>query len=386
VNEDKATRYHRLTRRASLLGTALGAAFLAVLLVTGASAALRNAASSLAGGSFFLTIVIYAALLVLLSEALQLPLSLYQELGLERRYGLSTQSMAKWWLDWLKGGAVTLVFAAVASLIVFSLLRWSPGGWWWLAAIAFSAVLIALAQLAPVLLMPLFYEVKPLERAALVDRLVALAERAGARVLGVFEWRLSDRTRKANAALAGIGRTRRILLSDTLLAEHSDDEIEVILAHELAHHVYRDIWSGIALEALLILGGFYLADLAITALAGSFGLTGKSDVALTPLLLLTAGGVSLVLMPVFNAFSRAHERRADRYALEMTRNVEAFVTAMKRLAAQNLAEERPSRLVEVLFYTHPPTAARVEAARAWATRTGKSELRSGYNQPDRLNL
>jgi STE24 endopeptidase len=214
--------------------------------------------------------------------------------------------------------------------------------------------------------MPLFYEVKPLDRAALVDRLVALADRAGARVLGVFEWRLSDRTKRANAALAGLGRTRRILLSDTLLAEHSDDEIEVILAHELAHHVYRDIWSGIALEALLIVAGFYLADLALTAFADSFGLTGKADVAATPLLLLTAGALSLALMPLFNAFSRAHERRADRYALEMTRNVDAFVTAMKRLAAQNLAEDRPSRLVEVLFHTHPPTAARVEAARTWA--------------------
>jgi Zn-dependent protease with chaperone function len=372
ANEDKATRYHRLRRRASLAGTALGAVFLVVLLVTGASAALRTTATSVAGGSFFLTIAIYTALLVLLSEALQLPLSLYQELGLERRYGLSTQSMAKWWLDWLKGAAVTLVFATIASVIVFSLLRWSPDAWWWLGAIAFSVVLILLAQLAPIVLMPLFYEVKPLDRAALVDRLVALADRAGARVLGVFEWRLSDRTKKANAALAGIGRTRRILLSDTLLAEHSDDEIEVILAHELAHHVYRDIWSGLALEAFLILAGFYLADLALTAFAGSFGLTGKADVALTPLLLLTAGGVSLALLPLFNAFSRAHERRADRYALEMTRNVDAFITAMKRLAAQNLAEERPSRLVEILFYTHPPTAARVEAARAWATKSTKT--------------
>ena len=130
-------------------------------------------------------------------------------------------------------------------------------------------LLIGLAQLAPVVLLPLFYDFKPLDRPALADRLVALAERAGARVLGVFEWRLSDRTRKANAALAGIGRTRRILLSDTLLAEHSDDEIEVILAHELAHHVYRDIWTGIALEAGLILAGFYLADVALTQFAGT---------------------------------------------------------------------------------------------------------------------
>ncbi len=364
MNEDKATRYHRLKRRASLAGTALGALFLLLLLVTRASAGLRDAA----GGS----VILYTVLLILISELLQLPLGLYHEIALERRYGLSTQPMGKWWLDQAKGTALTLVFGIVAVVIVMALLRWSPEYWWLLAAICFSLILIGLAQLAPVVLMPLFYDVKPLERPALADRLVALADRAGARVLGVFEWRLSDRTRKANAALAGIGRTRRILLSDTLLAEHSDDEIEVILAHELAHHVYRDIWSGIALEAMLILAGFYLADLALTAFAGSFGLMGKGDVAALPLLLLAAGAVSLALVPLFNAFSRAHERRADRYALDMTRNADAFVTAMKRLAAQNLAEEQPSRLVQILFYTHPPTAARVDAARQWSLTSGRT--------------
>lgn len=366
ANEEKAARYHRLGRRAAVLGTLAGVVLLVVLLVTGASALLRDGAAAIANGSFLITVGLYTACLVLLSELVQLPFSLYQELALERRYGLSTQPMGKWWRDQLKGTALALVFGVVAALIVLSLLRWMPGYWWLVGAVCFCAILIGLAQLAPVVLLPLFYDFKPLEHAALANRLVALAERAGARVIGVFEWRLSDRTRKANAALTGIGRTRRILLSDTLLAEHSDDEIEVILAHELAHHVYRDIWTGIALEAGLILAGFYLADIVLANFADSFGLTGKTDVAALPLLLLTAGALSLALLPFFNAFSRAHERRADRYALEMTRNVSAFVTAMRRLAAQNLAEEQPSRLVEVLFHTHPPTAARVAAAHAWA--------------------
>ena len=183
--------------------------------------------------------------------------------------------------------------------------------------------------------------------------------------MGVFEWRLSDKTKKANAALAGIGQTRRIIISDTLLAEHSDDEIEVILAHELAHHVHRDIWKGIALETALIALGFYLADRVLARFAGSFGLMGKGDVAALPLLLLGAGAVSLALMPVANAFSRAHERSADRYALEMTRNVSAFVSAMKRLGAQNLAEEHPSKIVQWLFYSHPPVRERIAAAQAF---------------------
>jgi STE24 endopeptidase len=365
VNEDKSARYHRLRRRTSIASTLVGVAFLIAFVASSASAALRAYAASAGGGSFVVTLVIYVVLLGLLNEAISLPFAFYQGVTLERRYGLSTQTTGRWWLDHLKAGLVALVFALIASSIVCTLIRWQPDRWWVLAAAVFTVIIVGLVQLTPVLLLPLFYEFKPLEREALVRRLVGLAERAGARVMGVFEWRLSDKTKKANAALAGIGQTRRIIISDTLLAEHSDDEIEVILAHELAHHVHRDIWKGIALETVLIALGFYLADLVLTRFAGSFGLTGKGDIAALPLLLLAAGTVSLALMPLANALSRAHERRADRYALEMTRNVPAFVSAMRRLGAQNLAEERPSRLVQILFYTHPPISARIAAAEAW---------------------
>jgi STE24 endopeptidase len=365
MNEDKSAKYHRLKRRASVASGAIGVALLVVLVMSGASAALRTYAVSLAGSSFVLTLTLYVVILALINEAISLPLAFYQGVTLERRYGLSNQTTVRWWLDHLKAGLVALVFALIAALIVTSLIRWAPDRWWIIAAVVFTVIMVGLVQLAPVVLLPLFYEFKPLDREALVARLVRLAERAGARVMGVFEWRLSDKTKKANAALAGIGQTRRIIISDTLLAEHSDDEIEVILAHELAHHVHRDIWKGIALETVLIALGFYLADRVLGRFAGSFGLMGKGDVAALPLLLLAAGAVSLALMPLANALSRAHERRADRYALEMTRNVPAFVSAMKRLGAQNLAEEHPSRLVEILFYTHPPISARIEAAQAF---------------------
>jgi STE24 endopeptidase len=186
-------------------------------------------------------------------------------------------------------------------------------------------------------------------------------------VLGAYEWRVGDRTTKANAALVGIGRTRRILVSDTLLAVHSDDEIETVFAHELAHHVYGDIWSALALEAALLTLGCYVADFVLSTFALPIGLHGKADVAGLPLVVLTGGLVALLFTPVANALSRAHERRADRFALDATRNSTAFISAMRRLAATNLAEDRPSRLVELLFHTHPSTAARIEAAKAWTT-------------------
>jgi STE24 endopeptidase len=365
ANEDKATRYHRLRRRASILSAVLGALFLLVLLVSGWSASLRDLSANLTGGIFLATLAVYVIVLAVLHDLLQLPIAYYEGVTLERRYGLSTQSTARWWKDHLKGWAIGTAFGLAAAAGTWSLIRWDPERWWIAAALLFSLVVVALAQLAPILLMPLFYEVKPLQREALAARLAALADRAGAPVLGTFEWRLSDRTRKANAALAGLGRTRRILLSDTLLAAYSDDEIEVILAHELAHHVHHDIWRAIVFETALIAFGFYISDAALTAWAASFGVVGKGDIAGLPLLLLTMGAVSLVLMPVRNALSRSHERRADRYALIMTRNLEAFVTAMKRLAAQNLAEEEPSRLVETLFHSHPSISARISAARSF---------------------
>jgi STE24 endopeptidase len=365
ANEDKATRYHRLHRRASLAGTGTSALFFVAFLVSGASAALRDVASSASGGSFYAALAFYVAAVAAAHELIQLPLAFYQGVTLERRYGLSTQTTARWWRDHLKASAIALPLAIAAAILTWSFLRWNSEWWWAAAAAAFALILILLAQLAPVLLLPLFYEFTPLDRPALSARLLALAERAGTPVLGVFEWRLSDRTRKANAALTGIGPTRRILLSDTLLAEHSDDEIEVILAHELAHHVHRDLWSGIAFEGALIALGFYLADQVLEIFAGSFGLAGKGDIASLPLLVLAIGGVSLVLVPFSNAFSRAHERRADRYALTMTRNADAFITAMRRLASQNLAEERPSPVVEMLFHSHPSTSARIAAAEEW---------------------
>ena len=367
-NEDKATRYHRLQRRASILATVLTTTVLALVLVTGASAALRDVVVSWFGQSFVVTVIGYVVVLGIVLELVGLPLAFYRGVTLERRYGLSTQTTVHWWIDHVKASAISLVFAAIAALIALSLIRWDPERWWIAAAIVFTVILVLLAQLAPVLLLPLFYQITPLTRDALRERLLALANKAGTQIAGVFEWRLSDRTKKANAALAGIGGTRRILLSDTLLAEHSDDEIEVILAHELAHHVYRDIWSAILVETVLIALGCFVADRVLTVWGTSAGLEGKGDVAGLPLLVLAAGAISLTLMPVANALSRAHERRADRYALTITGNAPAFITAMKRLGAQNLAEEEPSRLVEILFHTHPTIHARIAAAREHASR------------------
>jgi STE24 endopeptidase len=214
-------------------------------------------------------------------------------------------------------------------------------------------------------LFPLFFRLEPLERSQLVVRLVRLARRAGAPVLGVYQWHLGSRSRTANAALVGLGGTRRILLSDTLLASYSDDEVEVILAHELAHHVHGDLWTALAVDALLTLGALLCAHALLGLGVGIGGVESRSDVAIVPLMLLAVMAWSVVTLPVVNAMSRSHERRADRFALELTRNPEAFISAMRRLGVQNLADQRPSRFTTWLFDSHPPLSERIEAARRW---------------------
>jgi STE24 endopeptidase len=370
LNEDKSTRYHRLRRRADLLGTTVAGILLIALSSTSGADRLREISAAVAqwipgGFDDATTVVLMTILVVLILQAFELPFAFYQGYLLEHRYGLSTQTTAHWFSDYAKGIALGLVLAAAGTSVVFTALRNAPANWWWISAAIFAAATIGLAQIAPVVLLPIFYTFKPLDRPALVDRLMSLAARARTDVVGVFEWVLSGHTRKANAALAGMGKTRRILLSDTLLADYSEDEIEVILAHELAHHVHRDLWRGIAVQAIILLAGFYLADILLGRIADPLGLRGFSDPAALPMMLFFGGAWSLLVMPFANAVSRAQERAADRYALKTTRNVDAFVTAMKRLAQQNLAEEYPSPVVRWLFYSHPPIRERIDAARAF---------------------
>jgi STE24 endopeptidase len=362
VNEDKATKYNRLKRRASLVSLLWSVVFLGGLLVTGLNVTLRDAAERLLPLS---PVVGYVFLLSVLNEIVGLPLAFYSGFLVERRYGLSNEHIGSWLVDQGKSFAIGLVLGGGAAALVYGLIRLSPERWWLTGGLVFALLIVGLTNLAPVLLLPLFYSVKPLGRDSLRTRLLALADRAGARVLGAYEWGLGEKTKKANAALAGLGGTRRILVSDTMLNEYSDDEIEVVLAHELAHHVHGDIWKGLAFESALVVGGFYLASRALTAFAQSAGLRSAADVAGLPLLLLAAGVVSLVMVPVAHAMSRTFERSADRFALDLTRNPSAFISAMRRLGAQNLAEEHPSRLVQWLFFSHPPIRERIAAAQSF---------------------
>lgn len=346
MNEDRAVRYHRMRRRAALASMIAGMAWLAVVISSGWGSGVP--------------LPLFVALVALGWELVSFPFVFYRTFLLEREYGLSSESVSTWFADHGKALALGLVLSELAGLTIYGSMRVSPELWWLLTAALFGLAAILLSRIAPVLLMPLFYQFKPLSREALTARLLALSERARVPVLGAFEWGLGEKTTRANAALVGAGRTRRILVSDTLLKDYSDDEIEVILAHEIAHHVHHDIWTALLLETLVIVVSLYTAHVAL----GGFGY-GVGDAAALPLIALVVGAVSFALTPLGNAWSRHNERRADRFALALTERPAAFISAMRRLGAQNLAEERPSAPVFWFFHTHPTIDERITTARTF---------------------
>ena len=375
MNEDRSARYHKLGRRADIASTAWSAGLLVCLAATPLSLALRRVAAAAAAPLHatlqpFAVVLVCLACLGVVHEVGALPIAFYRSFLLERRYGLSTERIGHWIRDHAKGAGLGALLSGAGVSLLYAALRLTPEWWWVAAAAGFGVVVVALTSLAPVLLLPLFFTFRPLARADLKERLIVLSRHAGVAVADVCEWQVSDRTKKANAALTGIGRTRRILVSDTLLAGHPDDEIEVILAHELGHQVHHDVWKGIAIQVIVTGLGFFAASRTLPALAPRLGWEGPADAAGLPVLLLSVGVVALALLPAVTAASRAMERAADRFAFRLTGNAPAFAAAIERLGTQNLAEERPSRSARWLFYTHPPVAERAAAARAWQNAGG----------------
>ena len=362
--EARARRYQRRKRLLRLADFLLGLAFLVVLLVSGWSLGLRHWAFGLTADPVG-ALALYLLVLTGISQALSFPLDFWSAHRLEHQFGLSNQRFLGWLKDWLKALAISLALALAAVELIYWMLRRLPDIWWLVCAAAFVAFFILLAQLAPVLLFPLFFKFEPLQDEELQRRLLQLSERVGARVRSVWLWKLSEKSKKANAALMGWGRTRRIVLADTLLEKHQPDEVEVVLAHELAHHVHHDLWRGMALQTALILVGFYAVHRALAAWSEPLGFAGPADFANLPLLLLVSGGVSLLALPAANAFSRSRERRADAFALGATGNRQAFIGAMEKLAEQNLAQRRPHPWIEFLFHSHPSVEKRIAFAQSW---------------------
>jgi STE24 endopeptidase len=366
TDSPEARRYNRIRRWLGVADFVLGLLFVIVLLATGWNGTLRDYAMHGAYEHYTLAVFFYVLMLMAIGKLLGLGLD-YYGFRVEHRYNLSNQKLRAWVWDETKGFLVGVALASVVAELLYFIIRQYPQNWWLIAWAAFLGLFVLMAQLAPVVLFPVFYKFEPLDNAELKSRLVALSERAGTRVRGVYKWNLSEKSRKANAALTGLGNTRRIILADTLLENYSADEIEAVLAHELGHHVHRHILKSIAVQAVVTLVGFWAANWVLHyAVERTHMFETVSDFANLPLLVLVSTVLSFLLLPALNAFSRYNERQADRYAFQSIASVEPFISSMNKLAEQNLAERSPTRWVEWFFQSHPAISRRVTAAEAWA--------------------
>jgi STE24 endopeptidase len=370
----EARRYNRIRRWLGIADFAVGFLFLIVLLVTRWSDGMRDLAYRGGGQSYSLSLFLYLVLLLAVGKALGIGLD-YYGFRLERRFHLSNQRFGAWAWDEIKGFLVGIILGGVVVELVYFTIRQWPQHWWILAWALFMGLFVLMAQLAPVVLFPIFYKFEPLENEELRRRLVILSEHAGTRVRGVYRWKLSEKSKKANAALTGLGNTRRIILADTLLDNYTAEEIEAVLAHELGHHVHRHIVKSILVQAGITLFGFWAANWVLHYAVDHHMFEQLSDFANLPLLALVSVVLSFLLMPALNAYSRFNERQADRYAFETTASVEPFISSMNKLAAQNLAERTPAKWVEWFFHSHPSISRRLEAARDWGRR------HSAHSQP-----
>jgi STE24 endopeptidase len=361
TDSDRVKNYHRTSRILSVGEYTVDFALLLILLFTGWSVALRNLSLNYTPRPW-LALLIYLALFGAITQVVGIPFSFLNGFWLEHRYGLSNLTLGGWMKDQLKGLAVGGTLGVLAAEFLYATMRRWPEHWWIPCALGFISFFVLMANLAPVLIFPIFFKFKPLENPALTERLLQLTRRANTEVKGVFEWKLSEKSNKANAALMGLGNTRRIILSDTLLEKFKDEEVEAVLAHELGHHVHRHIIQSIAIQAGAIVAGFYLIHRVLDLLSPHFGFHGAADFANLPLLALVTTVLSLLLLPAVNSYSRAMERQADTYALKSIPSRESFINSMEKLAELNLAERQPHPWIEFIFHSHPSIQKRIEFA------------------------
>jgi len=346
----------------------------ALILYSGLSARMRDVAAAVGRGHFYPTLVVYLGLLSLLLFVVQLPFSYYVGFAREHAYGLSSQRFGKWAGDELKGLAIGLVVGALVIWIPYLLLRASPARWWlWTGALTlpfFTLVLLV----TPVFIAPLFNKFGPMKDKALEAEVLATAARAGVEGARVFEVEKSVDTAKVNAYVTGVGRTKRIVLWDTLMKRLTPRQTRFVVGHELGHYVLGHVWINILVSSALVLLGLYAAhrtaDLLLGAFGARFGFRTLADPASMPLLLLLLGLYSFLIAPASLALSRYHEHEADRFGLELTHDNHAGATAFVALQEQNLAVPRPGWLYKLFRASHPPIGERVDfinSYRPWAS-------------------
>lgn len=376
ARQRRAKRYARQRRALWAVELAVSALLVVAFLLSGGSLWLKQQVVAIVGPWRPAVVFGYFVVLFLGYTVVMLPLSLLGGFVLPHRYSMSNQTLAAWAQDQVKATVLALVLGGLAIEVIYALLAATPNWWWLWAALFLLLFTVVLSALSPVLLVPLFYRLTPLDDPALVERLRRLGEQAGTTITGVYTINLSSKSPAANAMVMGLGRTRRIALGDTLLQHYTHDEIEMILAHELGHHVHGDLGKGIIVQSVLTLAGLWLAHLLLRWGSAALGFDGVADIAAFPLLAIALGLFALVTMPLSNGYSRWRERLADAYALRATESPQSMITVMAKLANQNLADADPPQWVTWLLASHPPIGQRIAMAQdaSGGSESGGSEV------------
>jgi STE24 endopeptidase len=354
-------RYHRQKMGLEVASFVLVLSFIVFMAFRG-GLGLDADVRDLVGDGFWVRLIVLGAVYAAMVEVISLPIHFISGFILEHRYELSNQTLKGWATKVVKGWLLAAPLGLMVLLGFYALLRFTGDAWWIWATVGSLLLMLVLGRILPVVILPLFYKVTPLENAELEGRLRRLADGTGLTVQGVYRLGLSAETRKANAALAGLGRSRRVLLGDTLLSEFTPEEIEVVFAHEVGHHVHRHIPKIIVWSVITSAVGFWAIDVALHQMSARLGYASFDDPAALPLVMLVPMIFGFVLSPLQNALSRLFERQSDRYALERTHNPLAYRSAFVKLARMNKADPDPHPLAVFFFEDHPPIRERLAMA------------------------
>jgi STE24 endopeptidase len=367
----KAIRYQRAKNVHYFLDQGYTIVFLVLFLFLGLSAFLRRQIEKITRKRFWV-VAFYTILFLILAFIVGFPSS-YYGFSLEHKFELSNQTFGAWFGEELLSLMVLAIIALIAVEGIYLALKKVPRTWWIYVSVVFIIFTVVLVNLAPILILPLFNVYTPLPQGELRDRLVNLSHKANVKVEDIFTVDMSKQTKKANAMLTGLGNTKRIVLGDNLVKEFSTDEIEVVMAHEMGHNFFHHIWQGIFLSSVMAAIGFLIIHLTgpgiITRFRSRLKIDNMADVASLPLILLIFTVYGLVSMPVFPAFSRHMERQADKFAIDITHENGAFITAMQKLSYMNLSDPNPSPIIEFLLYDHPPVSKRIRFAEEYKPQT-----------------
>ncbi|MBU1864134.1 MAG: M48 family metallopeptidase [Candidatus Omnitrophica bacterium] len=371
MTDTKAKEYSKIRIRLTIMNLVVSLVLLSIIAFSPLTFVFRNWAHRLSDNSFII-VFFYFLLFYLFSLIIDFPLDIYSSFFLEHKYKLSNQNFMAWIIDNGKKRLLTIVLGLIMIEGLYAIMRMSPAWWWvwcWAAFILFSLIL---SKIIPVFIVPLFYKYDEIKDQELKEKILNCVKNTKLKISNIFSLNLSKTTKKANAAFMGLGNTKRVVLSDTLISHFTPQEIEVVVAHEVGHFTLKHIWKHISFATVVYIIAFYCAYVWLSYIVKVFAFNGAADVATFPFICLLFALFGVVIMPLQNAYSRAMEREADAFALRTGGRGDAFVSTMKKLGEINLSDPSPHALIECIFYSHPSIAKRI----AWAQSQDSKEKES----------